>query len=874
METLLLTTKLFIPPARPGLVARPRLVERLRGALSCGLTLVSAQAGFGKTTLVSDWVRQNQKQCSAAWLSLDEGDNDPVRFWDYFIAALRTLKPAAGEQALSLLHSPQPYPTEAVLTALINDLSDTLDDFAVVLDDYHLMKAEAIQLGITFLLDHLPPKMHLVIATRTDPPLPLAHFRGRGTMLEIGADDLRFTFEEAAALLKEMLNVELAAEDVSALNDHTEGWAVGLKMAALSMSREKNVPRFISTFTGSQRYVMDYLIEEVLKQQSEEVKDFLLKTSVLERLTASLCDSLTGHGGSQEMLVKLEQANLFLIPLDESRQWYRYHHLFAELLRHQLEVKSGLEEVAALRQRASQWYEDNGFSDDAIHHALLARDWKRAMRLIYAQSGARIKLGEWNTLFVWLQIIPDEVLRTQARLYSQYANVLLTLGRREAAEAALGYLERTAQDDIGLQGEVALYQTILARWRGDKPRQMELAKKALYLLTPDKLAYRARASYLLGVARIGRFHLEEALSLMTDAYEMGRQAGDYFIGAGGATQSGKILWLRGRLRQALRMSQRGVDLAAQSPAAAGSLFFLAEVLYELNDLEEAALNFRSAVKFSELGGFAEVRIYAHCYLARIHLARGDSVGALAAMEKADQTALKTAIPPDARAHHAARHVMLAIHQDDLVSAITWGKRLSEYENSLDIWWQYVPAQLLIATGEKPAARERLRSLYETAAQADAQCLIIRICVYQALAAETQAEALAFLTEALTLGQPEGFIRTFVDEGKLLALLLRIALARGVTPEYTAKLLNIIEAEERQRQSRSEATPSHPPTGILSERELEILRLLATGLSNRQIAERLIISLSTAKTHVHNIFEKLNARTRTQAAALAKELKLI
>ena len=348
MEASLLTTKLNIPLARPQLVRRPRLMERLLEGLNNNLILVSAPAGFGKTTLVSEWVHSSRPPVPTAWLSLEEGENDPVRFWDYFIAALQTLQPSTGEIALDLLHSPQPSSIESVLTALINDLKGIQKDFVVVLDDYHLILAEPVQSGIIFLLDHLPLKMHLIISTRVDPPLPLAHFRGKGTLLEIRADDLRFSQEEATSLLAVMNTPILSAESINTLNTKAEGWVVGLKMAALAMRREKDILAFIAGFTDSQRYIMDYLVDEVLQRQPDEVRDFLLKTSMLERLSAPLCDYVTGHGGGREMLVRLEQANLFVVALDQSREWYRYHHLFAELLRHQFEVMSGAEEVMAL----------------------------------------------------------------------------------------------------------------------------------------------------------------------------------------------------------------------------------------------------------------------------------------------------------------------------------------------------------------------------------------------------------------------------------------------------------------------------------------------------------------------------------------------
>jgi LuxR family transcriptional regulator, maltose regulon positive regulatory protein len=568
MDTPLLATKLFIPQPRPGLVARPRLMERLDGALGSGLVLVSAPAGSGKTTVVSQWVRQNSGRLPAVWVSLDDGDNDPVRFWDYFIAALRTFKPAAGDAASTVLHSEQSYSIDVVLISLINDLADFPQNVAVVFDDYHLITSEDIHSGVAFLIDHLPPAIHLILATRADPPLPLPRFRGRGTLVELGTDDLRFTDDEAAVLLQGILGAWLPAEQIAALNAHTEGWVVGLKMAALSMRGRKDVQSFISGFTGSQRYVMDYLLEEVLQRQTEEVRDFLLKTSTLERMTAPLCDFIAGGRRGREMLIEVDRANLFLVPLDDTRQWYRYHHLFGELLRHQLEVHCGSEMVNQLHQRASQWYEENRLPDEAIHHALAARDWERGMNLVSGESESRSKRGEWKTLLGWFQAIPDEILRTRPRLCSQYCNVLVTAGRFEAAEDTLGYLEKTAQEDAGLLGELALFRAILARERGDVPYQVEQLKKALALLQPDQPAYRARASYLSGVIEYNAGQLAEAQSLLTDAYRLARKAADYWVWARAASDLGMILWLRGKLQSASGMALQAANTAGRSPTAA------------------------------------------------------------------------------------------------------------------------------------------------------------------------------------------------------------------------------------------------------------------------------------------------------------------
>jgi LuxR family maltose regulon positive regulatory protein len=856
----------------------------LQAVLSSGLVLVSAPAGFGKTTLLAEWTRQKETTIPTAWISLDEGDNDPVRFWDYFIAALRTLRPAIGETASTLLHSPQPYPTELVLTALINDLADSPTDFALVLDDYHLIKTGAIHGGITFLLDHLPPKMHLIIATRSDPQLRLAHLRGRGAMLEVGADDLRFTFEEAADLLREVRGPDLSSEDISAVNARSEGWAVGLKMAGLSMRGQKDARKFLATFAGSQRYVMDYLVEEVLRQQPQEVQDFLLKTSVLERLTASLCDSITGQRRGQEMLVRLESAfGGFLVSLDESRKWYRYHHLFADLLRHQLGAISGAAQTATLHQRASEWYEGHDFPDDAVHHALASGDWERATRLIYAQSGARIKRGETVTLLNWLKAVPEESLRAHHQLYTQFAQLLTSAGEFEAAEARLGHLEEAGQDDTNLQGEIAVLRAGIAQNRGDYQRAIELSTRALSLLRPESIDARARASMVSGSAHFETGLFEDAWSLMTDACALGRRAADSWIVAGALAYLGIMLWQRGSLHQASGRYQEAIGLAGQSPASINPRLTLAyTIYYEWNDLEAAARQQELAIELSRLSGstagtttFMDGRAVGHYLLAHVRRAQGDIAGAKTAAEKSDELAQNPGVARSVRARHAALRALLAVWQDDQAAIEYWNTQVSEFADALPFWLAHVPYRIMIARGEKEAAAGPLQALHDKAAQAELKTIVIRTLICQALAAATPAEALTFLTEALTLGQPEGFIRTFVDEGRMLAPLLRKALAQGITPEYTARLLSIIGVEAGQRRvGKGDRAGGSQSSGLVSERELEVLRLVAEGLSNRQIADRLTVSLGTAKTHVHRIFEKLNATDRLQAVVRARELNLI
>ena len=873
VETLLLTTKLNIPPARPQIVPRPHLIERLQEGLNYNLILVSAPAGFGKTTLLSEWIRKSQPPTRAAWVSLDEGENDPVRFWDYLIAALKILQPAFGESTLALLHSPQPPPVESLLTALINELGVISFNFVIVLDDYHVITSQPIYDGIIYLLEHLPPRMHLVIASRADPPLPLARFRGKGTMLEIHTDDLRFSREEAVTLLEKMKSPELSPDDVSALNERTEGWAVGLKMAALSLRHQKDIPGFIASFAGSQRYIMDYLMEEVLRQQSQEVQDFLLKTSVLERLTAPLCDAVTGRKDSLDMLPLLERSHLFIVPLDESRQWYRYEHLFADILRHQLEVTFGVEKVAGLNRLASQWYEEHKFPDDAMHHAREAKDWERVVRLIKEQQLGKMQRGEFVTLLNWLRVLPEDILQTHVHIDILYNEMMLVTGQLDTAETRIKTLEKAAQGNESLKGDIAGLQAIIAYQRGDLPLFMELAPKALPLVSPEKIELLAYLKTMLGVVYSNYGNLTEAELLITERYEAGRQTGYSFTAVFALSVLARIMYQRGKLRRAAELCQQAIKLAGPSASAITPLGALGSILYEWNDLEAACNHVQRAIELYRFSGSVEYMVSMATLLVYIRFAQGDEVEAMKAAENACSIAQNISGLRHIRAGHAAFHIIFALRQGDLATASAWGNKLSGDLDVLPFSDMPVLARLLIAQDKKSEAMEKLQTLYDQTVQGGAESNLVKISMYQALTAATQESALEFLADALRMAEPEGYIRTFVDEGKLLAPLLRKAVAQGIMPEYTGKLLAIIEVEERRKLQRVEGAPSRPPE-LLSEREIEVLRLLAEGLSNRQIAERLFITIGTAKTHVHNIIEKLYVKGRTQAISRARELKLI
>lgn len=870
MEVPLLTTKLNVPPAQPHLVSRPRLFKRLQEGLNHNLILVSASAGFGKTTLVSEWVHRNQHQNPAAWISLDEGDNDPVRFWDYFITALQTWQSTAGEKARKLLHSPQMFgqipAIESVLTLLINDLAITPADFIVVLDDYHLIKTRQIHNGITYLLEHMPVQMHLVISTRADPPLALARFRGRGTMLEIGSDDLRFTLDEAMSFLKEMKTPKLPAGDIAALLERTEGWAVGLKMAALSLRDQTDIHSFIAGFTGSQRYVMDYLIEEVLQKQTREISEFLLKTSVLERLNSPLCQAVTGRKDSRDILLDLERGHLFIIPLDEVHQWYRYEHLFADLLRHQLQRVYRKQGISELHRRASRWYEENDMMNYAVNHALAAQDWKRVASIIEKIGQEYINHGEWVTLLHWLQSIPEDTLIAHLKLYIWYCFALMITGRLDDAESRLRKIEMMTQGDASIQGRIAAVQALTYHNLGDIPRTEEFGSKALALLTPDEIEARCTACYTLANMYWKKGLFAKARPMISEAIQGARQVGNLQVIAASLLFLAEMDRYGGKLHRAAEHLQEAIELTGTLPASAPAHESWGALLGEWNRLEEAVEHMQKAIELGQIGSTPEFVARSCFLLAYLRSVQGDETGTLKALEKSCSIAHKLT-SPGARADHAAFHIMLALGQDDLVTASEWGSRLAPNVDALPFYINLIPARLLIAQGRKEAAAEKLQAMYEETMRGGQQSYTIRLRLYQALAAEDEASALDFLADALTMAEPEGYIRTFVDEGKLLAPLLERAIAEGITPEYATRLLGIIQREQQ-------ALLAAEKEKLLSRRELEILRLLAEGLANQQICQRLTLSQNTAKTHIRHILEKLDSQNRLQAVSRARELKLI
>jgi LuxR family maltose regulon positive regulatory protein len=879
VTTPLLTTKLYIPPIRPELVSRPRLTGRLNAGMTYKLTLVSAPAGFGKTTLLSEWSQQSA--FPVAWVSLDTDDRDPARFWAYFIAALQTVQPELGRAILAAFQSPQPPPVEVVLTALINEIAAIPNHFALVLDDYHLIEAQPIHSALAFLLDHLPPQMHLIIAGRADPPLPLARLRGRGQLTELREDDLRFKPDEATAFLNHVMGLNLSAQDAAALEARTEGWIVGLQLAALSMRGRDDVHQLVQSFAGSHRYILDYLIEEVFQQQSAEVQDFLLKTSILDRFTAPLCDAIVEQDGilpydAQAMLERLDQANLFIIPLDHERQWYRYHRLFADLLRHRLDMACGKEHVALLHAQASQWYETNGFPADAVHHALAGRDWERAATLISDASGSLMSRGEVMTVVGWLQALPDKVVRARPQLCLECSWPLILTGQLEAAESYLAQAEQAAQDNAAFLGEIVSAQAYIARIRGDARRTIDLSQRALTLLPQDNLSSRSIVALNLGLAHWHRGHLAEAEQALTEADHTALQSGNSHVRLMAFGLLGPIQAAQGKLHQAAILCRQAIQLGEGSPAMALTHLEFGALLYEWNDLEAAADHLRRGIELTQRSGNLELQTGGYRMLALLKQAQGDASAALAALQEAHQLARDHDVTPLVHARNAACHAQIALAQDDVATAVHWAAQVTEEADAFPLYpfLCLTPARLLLAQNQKAAAAEQLEALYETAVGAGWQFGVVEVRALQALAAPTPTAALTFLTDALALAQPEGYVRTFVDKGEPMATLLRETASQGIAPDYVSKLLAAFGVSKYG----SEVPLPHPPTQPLieplSERELEVLQLLADGQTNHEIAQALHVSVNTVKTHLKTIYGKLGVHSRREATAQAKKLGLV
>lgn len=908
----LLATKLYIPALRPNRVPRPRLTARMEAGTAGPLTLLSAPAGFGKSTLLSEWIHHGGRQ--VAWVSLDEGDNDPVRFLGYAVTALRKLRPGLGEETLTLLRhaqSPAPVELEPILTGLLNEIDAADADLVLVLDDYHAIDSPAVHQAVQFLLDRLPPRLHLVLATRVDPPLHLSRLRARGQLAELRARDLRFTSQEAADFLNQAMGLSLSTADVAALEERTEGWAVGLQMAALSLAGRRDVESFIAQFTGSHRFILDYLTDEVLSRQPEPVRDFLLRTSILTRLSAPLCDAIigqnagqntgqnTGTGNGQAILETLDAANLFLIPLDDTRTWYRYHHLFGTLLRHQLERQVGKAGVAALHERAGDWYADHGYPEDALEHALAAGALDRATELISEHALPRLMAADAGTVIRWIRALPAEWLDRRPELRLTYAWALIAQLELKEAEAQV----RTAERGLGsapgteLEAHLKTLRGLLTRAAGQTREAIDLYRQASARLPEDGHFLHGLLSLELGTAYLTTDEPAAAELAFEEARTACDRAGNTFGVLGAEWHLAEIRIARGRLHEALALARRSLRLAEErggrnAPGAAMAHGILAEIRREWNDLPAAVELAGRAWELGKRGEIANGLLVGSLYMARVLQSLGDFPGALAALERAEEIMARTGQPGWIAIIHLLRSgIQLAqsrVEGDPAAfeAAVRWARDFGlldgwreGFEEKLPGLHHYdfpylIVARILILQRETGTALELLAGALERAERTGRVRSVIEILTLEALVHASRGEretALACLRRALTLAEPEGFVRIFADEGPELAGLIRQAAPGAVSPDYARRLAEAFGPEDSAPAPSPPApAPAQDLPEPLSEREIEVLRLIATGLSNADAGRRLFIAPSTVKKHLENIYAKLGTRNRTQAIARARE----
>jgi LuxR family transcriptional regulator, maltose regulon positive regulatory protein len=898
----LVETKLHVPRRRRGLVARPRLSERLSREVP-PLVLVSAPAGFGKTTLLIEWLATARAAGTrVAWLSLDPRDDDPTTFWTYLVSAVRTALPDVGAGSLALLQSPQSS-TDAVLATLLNELQAVQEDLVLVLDDYHVIEAGDVHDGVAFLLDHLPPHVHLVIATRVDPPLPLARLRARGELVEVRAADLRFAPDEAAAYLGDVMGLTLTADEVAALEGRTEGWIAALQLAALSMQGRDDVAGFIAGFAGDDRFVVDYLVEEVLQRQPERVRRFLLQTSVLSRLTGPLCDAVTGQDGGKAMLEALERGNLFLVPLDDRRRWYRYHHLFGDVLQARL-LDEEPDRVRALNARASHWYERNGDPSAAIDHALAAEDFERAADLVERAIPALSLARQEATLRRWLEALPDELFGVRPVLAVGYVGALMATGEVRGVEARLRDAEQWVQRSTDgsrrppgdpvvvdrdafrrLPAEITMYRAGLALVAGDVAGTLTHAQRALDLAGPDDHLGRGAAESLIGLAHWRSGDLEAAHRWYSDGMATLERAGRRSDVVGGAITLADLRIAQGRLRDAMGYYERGLQAATEDPAAvlrgaADMHVGMAELLRERNDLDAARRHLAISHELGDPAGLPQNRYRWRLETARLRQVDGDAAGALDLLAQAERT-YTSDYSPEVRPIPAVRARMWVL-QGRLDDALAWvrDRRLSA-DDDLGYLREYehiTLARTLLARydaeGSQAPLTDAVRLLHRLLRAAEdggRGGSVLEILVLQALASQAQGDvpaALASLRRALALAEPEGYVRIFADEGPPMATLLRAMTTQGSVPAYVRRVLDALGmAEDSGRVDQGLIDP-------LSPRELDVLRLLGTHLDGPDIARQLFVSLNTVRTHTKNIYAKLGVNNRRSAVRRGEELDLM
>ena len=886
----LLRTKFFVPPIRSSHIIRSRLSNLIDCGLDRALILVSAPAGYGKSTLVSSWLKE--KQIPSAWLSLDDGDNDPIRFLQYLIATLSPLVSGIEAEAPGMLRRYQPSQFENVINLLVNELASFPESFILVLDDFHVIHSDSVLNILAYFLEHLPPQMHLALISRADPLLPLSRLRARNKLTDIRADQLRFTRDEVAAFLNDVMGLALSADDLSAMETRTEGWIASLQLAALSMQSSKDIHGFVSAFTGSHHYVMDYLVEEVLGLQPKKVGDFLMQTSILDHMCGPLCESVINANpeepvDGQVMLEALERMNLFVIPLDDERRWYRYHPLFADVLRKRLEQQKP-HLPPRLHLRASQWYEQNGFVPEAIRHSLTAGDQDRAIQLL-EQNGALLLIrGELSDLPNWIEAVES---RSQARpwIYIFKAWLLVLTGPYERVEELLQIAEKlisSLEHDTGImimQGAIATVRS----WRSNREGEMygtaSFARQALNCL-PDidvvSRSLRTVATALLGDANSMNGELEYARQAYTEAKQIGQAAGDIHLVIIVNSNLASMLMEQGLLHQAAEICDETLQMATRPDGkklvTAGRVYAeLSQVSYEWNQLETAIEQVHRSIELCKQWGNVSHLAVGSLMLAQLEQVQGHPQAAMETMRIAERITSEHHLTPKYSSwlRYALARLWIALGDLEKASYIVEESGITTHD---EIPYLREPEflgllRLRLAQGDYDASLVLSKRLLHQAETGKRVGRVIEVLVLQALIYQGIKEldqALAALKRALSLARSERYIRIFADEGEPMARLLHLARSRQIETEYVTVLLLVIEKSSGKTQP-----PSQLLIKPLTLREIEVLRLIEAGCSNQDIAGKLVISIPTVKRHISNIYVKLGVESRTQAIAIGKELNL-
>jgi LuxR family maltose regulon positive regulatory protein len=900
MSLPLLSTKLHVPRARPRALIRPRLTEKLLAGVKTPGTLVllSGPAGFGKTTLLSTFAAEFPSPL--AWVSLDESDNDPSRFWTYLITACQSIHREVGASGLALLQSPQPMPNEALPTLLINDIANLSADLVIILDDYHVVHHSAIHSALAFLLDHLPENLHIVISTRVDPPWPLARLRARDQLTELRAADMRFTVEETAIFLNEVMGLSLSLQDAAALEARTEGWIASLQLAAISMKGHSNIRSFINAFTGSNVYVAEYLMEEILLRQPAETTDFLLRTCILQRLQASLCQAVTGVSESQTMLKELYQSNLFLTPLDEEGQWFRYHQLFAELLRARLSLTISTEEILVLHRRAMAWFESNGFVIEAIHHALAAQDFDAAARLVDRNAYQVMTRGELSTLLRWTGALPDDSLQRYPSILIKKAWALTLSGAIREVEPLLQQAESQVQRDdrsqsaLELRGNAAAIRAFFAMMMGEYSRALELARHAEALLPQSQAHISWLVPFTLGSVHRGQGEYEKAVDAFTLQAQLAEKYGNLILWATGVTEVAIVRRLQGRLREAARTCHEALQkIADQGAIRFGSLAKLEvpliEVLCEQNELEEAHRRLTDVLARMQNWPMPTDRIFAYLAQIRVQQARGDLSGAFQTLRNAMELKAKHPVLASLARSVDLSEIRLYLASKQTATAERLLEALQPGTSSIVSLREQelmMLARIHLLHNQPDVAEQILSPLADQAEAGGRNGPLIEILNLLARAWDAKGDrqnALSILTKALLVAEAEGFIRSFVDEGEAMRRLLTelSGILEASTDESSVRIrryaARLLSAFPEVNTAPTPSIPADRQSGLidpLTTRELDVLQLIAAGDSNQAIAERLFITVSAVKKHTGNIFGKLSVNSRTQAVARARQLGLL